>query len=272
VGRVAFLSVVLVTLIAGCGAEPQTDSAASEEATVLFVIDGDTVEISLLGQTERLRLVGIDAPELDECGYEEARSLLADLVEGADVRLERDVSDRDRFGRLLRFVWVGDVLVNEALVREGVAIARRFPPDTTLSSRLEAAQAEAQSSARGLWSGDLCGPAAIASLEVSAINFDAPGDDNLNLNGEWIEISNVGAAPVDLTGWAVKDESSTNRYLFPPGFEVNPGVTVRLHSGCGADSATALYWCSPGVAVWNNSGDTAFLLDPAGNIAASRSG
>ncbi len=256
----------MTTLLTGCVSEP-----AGVAATVVFVIDGDTIEVSLDGRNERLRLVGIDAPERGECGYEEARSALIDLVDGVAVRLEADVSDRDRFGRLLRYVWVGDVLVNEVLTSEGVAIARRYPPDTALAPRLEAAQAEAQEAARGLWAGDICGPVTTVSLEISAINYDAPGEDNLNLNGEWIEISNVGASRVDLTGWAVKDESASNRYLFSPGFGLDPGVTVRLHTGCGEDTATLIFWCNTESAVWNNSGDTVFLLDPAGNIALSRS-
>jgi micrococcal nuclease len=257
---------VVAALVTGCVSQP-----AAISATVLFVIDGDTIEVFLEGRNDRLRLLGIDAPELGECGYHEARSALVDLVDGIDVRLEADVSDRDQFGRLLRYVWVGDVLVNEVLVSQGAAIARRYPPDTALAQRLETAQTEARAAARGLWSEDMCGPVASMSLEISAINYDAPGDDNLNLNGEWIEIANVGAVRVDLTGWAVKDESSTNRYLFSRGFGLDPGVTVRLHTGCGADTATAIYWCNTGSAVWNNSGDTVFLLDPAGNIALSRS-
>ncbi len=257
---------LVAALVTGCVSEPATIAA-----TVLFVIDGDTIEVSLDGRNERLRLLGIDAPEMGECGYDEARSALIELVDGIDIRLEADVSDRDQFGRLLRFVWVGDSLVNEVLVSQGAAIARRYPPDTALAPRLEAAQAQAQDAHRGLWSEDLCGPAATVSLEISAINYDAPGDDKLNLNGEWIEISNVGAVPVDLTGWAVRDESASNRYLFSPGFGLEPGATVRLHTGCGEDTAAAIYWCNTGSAVWNNSGDTVFLLDPAGNIAVSRS-
>lgn len=257
---------LVAALITGCVSEPATVAA-----TVLFVIDGDTIEVSIEGRNERLRLLGIDAPELGECGYDEARAVLIDLVDGIDVRLETDVSDRDQFGRLLRYVWVGDVLVNEVLVSQGAAIARRYPPDTGLAQRLEAAQAGAQAADRGLWSEDRCGPAAGVSLEISAINYDAPGDDNLNLNGEWIEISNVGSVRVELTGWTVKDESASSRYRFSPGFGLDPGATVRLHTGCGEDTATAIYWCNTGSAVWNNSGDTVFLVDPAGNIALSRS-
>lgn len=66
-------------------------------------------------------------------------------------------------------------------------------------------------------------------------------------------------------GWVLKDESATHRYNFPSGFALGVGAEVRVFTGCGSDSATELYWCNSG-AVWNNSGDTAFLLDKNGNI------
>ena len=69
----------------------------------------------------------------------------------------------------------------------------------------------------------------------------------------------------------IKDESASHRYSFPSGFTLGPGATVRLHTGCGSDTDTALYWCNQGSAVWNNSGDTVFVLDPSGNVVISES-
>jgi micrococcal nuclease len=68
----------------------------------------------------------------------------------------------------------------------------------------------------------------------------------------------------------VKDESSSHRYTFSD-LTVEPGQDLTLFTGCGTDTATARYWCNTDSAVWNNGGDTVFLLDPVGNIAASRS-
>ena len=82
---------------------------------------------------------------------------------------------------------------------------------------------------------------------------------------EPVPIANVGDSAQLLTGWVLKDESASHRYHFPGGFSLNVGVEVRVHTGCGADTPTTLYWCSGG-AVWNNDGDTAFLLDDHGNI------
>ena len=75
----------------------------------------------------------------------------------------------------------------------------------------------------------------------------------------------------DLKGFRILSMSewrkTSHRYNFPSGFLLDAGADVRVLTGCGTDTTTSLYWCSGG-AVWNNSGDTAFLLDPSGNIHA----
>ena len=68
-----------------------------------------------------------------------------------------------------------------------------------------------------------------------------------------------------MSGWVLKDESASHRYLFPSNFIFGGDTTIRVFTGCGTDTTTELYWCSGG-AVWNNTGDTAFLLDSNGNI------
>ena len=240
-------------------------------ATVVSVIDGDTVRVVIDGREEPVRLIGIDAPERFECYSAEATDRLAQLVAERDVILVRDTSDRDDFDRLLRYVYVDGVLVNDLLVREGYAIARRYEPDTSLSELLERSEASALVAGRGLWAAEACGPAAEGAVEIVSIHYDAPGDDNENLNGEWVEVRNGGPRPLDMTGWMVKDESASHRFAFPDAFVLEAGATVRLHTGCGTATLDELYWCNVGSAVWNNGGDTVFVLDPAGNIAMSRS-
>jgi micrococcal nuclease len=253
----------------------EPDGDPGEGAAVIDVVDGDTIVVRVDGGTERVRLIGINTPERGECLAGEATRFLADLVGRGPVRLEADVSDRDRFDRLLRHVHVGDRWANLELVEAGLAIARRYPPDTRRADELDAAQQRARRAGVGIWDPTACGPApggaVRAQLSVSDLNPDAPGDDNQNLNGEWIELRNDGPAPAELTGWMVRDESATHRFRFPDGFTLAPGARVRIFTGCGTPSATALYWCSQGSAVWNNSGDTVFVLDPAGNVVVSRS-
>jgi endonuclease YncB( thermonuclease family) len=237
---------------------------------VLHVVDGDTLEVRVDGAREDVRFVGINTPERGECLADAARARLADLVARREVELVRDVSDRDQYGRLLRYVLVDGVSVGEVLVAEGLALSRAYPPDTTHQGALDAAQAEAEGAGRGLWAPDACGPAAPGRVRVGATRTDPPGDDSLVANGEWVEIANRGRSAVDLGGWGVKDESASHRYEFPAGFRLAAGASVRLRTGCGADTATDLHWCVTGSAVWNNDGDTIFLTDPNGNVADQR--
>lgn len=253
------------------GATPDVSAGGDEGTSVLSVTDGDTMRVLVDGENEPLRLIGINAPESGECLAAEATSRLADLVGEGPVRLESDVSDRDDFGRLLRYVHAGDVFVNEVLVREGLALARRYEPDTARSGDLEAAQSAAEADQVGMWNPEACGSAGGASLEIGHIRYDADGDDNHNLNDEWVEITNPGETSADLSGWSLKDESASHRYGFPAGFHLDGEATVRIHTGCGEDTSTALYWCNQDSAVWNNSGDTVFVLDPNGNVVVSES-
>ncbi len=103
---------------------------------------------------ERVRYIGIDTPEStseQECFGVEATRRNTELVLGKTVELETDVSQRDRYGRLLRYVWVGNAMVNEILVREGYAQVSTFPPDVKYVERFLAAQKEARDASLGLW-------------------------------------------------------------------------------------------------------------------------
>lgn len=104
-----------------------------------------------------------------------------------------------------------------------------------------------------------------ADVQVSGFcsQFDAPGNDRENLNGEWVCFTNHGGGPADMTSWWVEDEAN-HTYTFPP-FTLPDGATVRLHTGSGSDTQTDLYWGS-GRAIWNNSGDTVFLYDAGGRL------
>lgn len=144
-----------LVMLGGCQQTSSTPipEPTAESAIVNYVFDGDTIEVDLDGTTERVRLIGINSPEIGECWVDEARSTLADLLpEGTAVGMTTDVSNRDQFDRLLRYVWVDSLSVNEELVRRGAAVSRRYPPDTAMSDRFDAAQDEARGEDRGLWS------------------------------------------------------------------------------------------------------------------------
>jgi micrococcal nuclease len=126
-------------------------------ARVTRVVDGDTIHVELGGKDYRLRYIGIDTPETVDprrpvgCFGAEASERNRQLVEGRTVGLEKDVSETDSFGRLLRYVWVEDQMVNEALVEEGYALAATYPPDVRYSGVFVSLQAHAREGNRGLW-------------------------------------------------------------------------------------------------------------------------
>lgn len=102
-----------------------------------------------------MRYIGIDTPEIypdaEDFGIE-AREANRRLVEGKKVRLEKDVSETDKYGRMLRYVYVDDIFVNAELVKEGLAEAKAYPPDTKYQDYLEQMEAEARKAGRGIWS------------------------------------------------------------------------------------------------------------------------
>jgi micrococcal nuclease len=131
-------------------------------AVVTKVVDGDTIRVDIDGTEYAVRYIGIDAPEPDATDpavkrlADAATATNAALVDGKDVYLERDTSDKDESDRLLRNVWIIDsggskVLVNLELARLGFAAAKTVPPDQMYADLLTSAQAAAQSEALGLW-------------------------------------------------------------------------------------------------------------------------
>jgi micrococcal nuclease len=137
-------ALLLFLLISSCVSPPET-------AEVSQVIDGDTIVIE---GGFHVRYIGIDTPEVHpqlEAYGMEALQANRELVEGKEVRLERDVSETDKYGRLLRYVYVNGILVNAELVRQGLAYARAYPPDTKYQDYLEELETEAREAGRGMW-------------------------------------------------------------------------------------------------------------------------
>ncbi|NQT46043.1 MAG: thermonuclease family protein [Candidatus Omnitrophica bacterium] len=126
---------------------------------VSHVVDGDTVELS---NGEKVRYIGIDTPELrkrkgsgwiyDPMPYaEEAKDFNRKLVEGKDVRLRFDVQKRDKYGRILAYVYQNDIMVNIEMVRQGYAMIYTYPPNVKYVEDFLIAQKEARENNRGLW-------------------------------------------------------------------------------------------------------------------------
>ncbi|MFH0929610.1 MAG: thermonuclease family protein [Candidatus Aenigmatarchaeota archaeon] len=118
-----------------------------KEQRVTDIIDGDTIKIGY----NSIRLIGIDAPETNEQCYEEAKEMLEDLVKHELVRLEKDTKDKDDYGRLLRYVYVNDILVNKEMVRLGLAKFNEMQPNTKYSEIILEAENNAKNAGRCLW-------------------------------------------------------------------------------------------------------------------------
>jgi micrococcal nuclease len=161
------VALVLLALVVVFAARARSDgdggggSAGGDgQASVVRVVDGDTVAVRVGGREETVRLIGIDTPEtVDprspvECfGQEASDRAKALLPEGTGVRLVADVEARDRYDRLLAYVYRDDgTFVNLALVEDGYASVATYPPNVAHTSEFTAAAARARDEGRGLWS------------------------------------------------------------------------------------------------------------------------
>jgi micrococcal nuclease len=154
------------------------------EATVVRITDGDTIVVAYGGKEYKVRYIGMDTPETVDPSSPiqwmgpQATAANAALVEGKTVFLEKDVSEVDRFDRLLRYVWLTNgtawTLVNLELVRQGVASAKSYPPDTKYDALYLVAQGEAHRSALGLWGATPAPPTAAPTPEPVIVPFVEP--------------------------------------------------------------------------------------------------
>ncbi len=144
---------------AACGSGPDS-SLASDQAEVVSVVDGDTVELDFGGRRERVRLLGVDAPESVhpsvpvQCFGPEASAELARLLPtGSRVRVERDLEARDRYDRLLLYLFRADdgLFVNRWLLDRGLADTSFYEPNTSRAPELRRARSGARAEAVGLW-------------------------------------------------------------------------------------------------------------------------
>jgi micrococcal nuclease len=154
-----------ITLVNEVLPEISVPEYALEEDSFLVteVVDGDTLKVrDKAGDLYTVRLIGIDTPETvhprrqSECFGLEASLKLKELAEGAYVEMEKDVSETDRYGRLLRYIYKDGVLINEVMVREGYAFSARFPPDVNYAELFDDAQRDAYENKRGLWNESVC--------------------------------------------------------------------------------------------------------------------
>lgn len=171
----ARLAVALLAGLAACGESTTADqspsvtqpAAVEANAVVEHIVDGDTIDVLVDGREERVRLTGIDTPEVAhgafgdrpandaECFGDQATAFITSLLPaGTPVRLERDIVGRDDYGRVLAYVYRADdgIFVNYEIVRQGYAQPLTIPPNVTFADLMVDAARDAEADDVGLWS------------------------------------------------------------------------------------------------------------------------
>jgi endonuclease YncB( thermonuclease family) len=255
-----------IALLAACAGQPGSQttpgsgSAVLVDGVVVEVQDGDTFVLGTGEGDLTIRLLGVNAPEHNECGHEEAAVGLSSYLDQGTLQVERH--GVDQFGRTLGYVWAGDSLVNLGLVESGLAIATTPEPEQEEGATLLAAEESAYRAGIGLWDPAGCDGDAGAEIEITIdiSGHNPPGPDDEVLDQEHVALVSSSNERIDLSGWVLRDESSTHRYQLPSGSVLEPDQVLLVpsdHPG----------WDPGGSPVWNNDGDMALLLTPDGAVA-----
>ncbi len=229
-------------------------SCVSHSRYVTNVIDGDTIVTS---DGMHIRYIGLNTPEKGQKYYQEALEFNRKLVQGKAIHLEFDEEQTDAFGRSLAYVYVqqeSPVFVNEAILKTGFAMEFYRSPNGKYRKILKRAEEEAKKQGLHLFK-----PSSYQnSIVVHDFHYDAEGDDNQNINGEWVVLGNVSSDPIHLQDFYFYDESF-HQYTFPE-IILESGKSIKIFTGCGENTDQFIYagFSSP---IWNNSGDTFILYD-----------
>jgi endonuclease YncB( thermonuclease family) len=262
---------------------------------VTFVDDGDTLDVDVADDGRanpiRVRITGIQAMEQTvysshpsrrrgECHALAATARLDHLVRRGQglVRLAAQRASSRTGGRWRRSVAVrvrGRWLdVGRVLISHGDALWLPNSVEYAWNREYDALAQRAASARLELWNPQACGsgPSDLAPLRMT-LDWDAPGDDFENVNGEWVRVRNGSPVDVPLAGWWVRD-SALRRYRFPDWARIPAGGAVTVHVGRGTSSGDTFFWGLPAPAFENARGDAramgdgAYLFDPQGDLRA----
>jgi len=299
--------------LAGAAAVPAAPAAAAAGSTVpcrpgasspacrvwtgkvTGVADGDTPYVDVAGDGTatpvRIRLIGVQAMEQTvyhpdprrrrgECHALAATARLEQLLRygGGVVRLTAQDAASTSRGRPLRSIAVringGWYDVGLDLIRHGYALWLPIPGEWAWNPAYRLAAQQAALAGARMYDTDACGAGPAASARVALqVNWDAEGDDTVNVNGEWLRVINNSSAALKLAGWWVRD-SGLRRYTFPAGAVAPAHGSVYVHVGRGRATATDKYWGLPGPVFANPTfdekaiGDGGYLFDPQGDLRA----
>jgi len=258
--------------------EPEKEKIqeTDEKILVSYVIDGDTIQLST---DEEVRLIGINAPEVGEKCYKESKEFLKDFILDKEITLEKDIEDKDQYGRLLRYVYADGHNVNYGMIYLGYAHKYEYGLNTRDSSWYEEAENIAKENCGCIWQpcedndDEIPNYIEDECFTITNLHFNAVGDDNYNLNDEYVTINNKCGYQIDMSDWTIKDETSSHIYYFPE-FSIDKENSFTLYTGKATDTNSKLYWGREEgdyAAIWNNNGDTLFLRDTQGNLVLTKS-
>ncbi|MBI9081394.1 MAG: thermonuclease family protein [Pseudodesulfovibrio sp.] len=128
-----------------------SDFSYAQNARFLTLLDGDSMLVEYNGYSQEVRLIGIDAPEWGQEYGTQAKAYAMNFCFGKTLRLELDKEKKDRYGRLLAYAYCGDHMLNEEMVRAGMALAIKVKPNTRYYSLLKKAEEKARVERRGFW-------------------------------------------------------------------------------------------------------------------------
>jgi endonuclease YncB( thermonuclease family) len=227
-----------------------------QKGTVIDVVDGDTIVVQLTDNiTTTVRYIGMDAPESGFPFAESAIQANSNLVLYKEVVLIRDHSENDLYYRLLRYVVVGNTLVNQELVRRGLARVVSYPPDEACNDALTATEREAQAAMAGIWAATPTPEADAGQVIILEVN---KGE-------EWVDLQNVGSTEVNLAGWTLVSERGDQECALTG--IINAGEILRIWAMTAQGQG---YSCGYGSPIWNNSQPDPAVLYNAQGAEVSR--
>src|SRR3954454_12954764 len=285
---------VAAAALASSGHMPCVEGAAQpvcryQTAKVTFIADGDTIRVRIPGVRgiKTIRFTGINAMELHryskyasrrrgDCHGVAATALVERAIKrshGAVRLVEQDIHSVSN-KRLRRSVWAKlngrwrDVSKLE--MQAGLALWLPNGQEYAHNAEYHLLAEQARAAQRGLYDPDSCGAGPDQDLPLRLdVNWDADHDDEQNLNGEWVRISNAGTRPLPLAHWWIRDSwlnYSAHRipgYAFPASATVPAGGALTVHVGCGTNPASDLYWCQDSAAFENVTHDARHMGDGA---------
>jgi endonuclease YncB( thermonuclease family) len=262
---------------------------------VMRAIDGDTVEIFVNGYLYKVRYLLIDTPEThdpfrsEEAFGQEAYEFNRDLIEGKVVRLEKDITESDKYGRLLRYVYLDSIMINLELLRNGLAEILFIKPDVKHYSLFSEIQKDAQKLKLGIWSlretpQDTFQVAAQKNeTEFKNKMKNLPKSENQQIiishifydgivprseSDEFIEISNIGQEDISLQGWKINAGTSKQNFTFSNKYILKAGECCRVYTNEIHPESGGFSFQNKR-AIWKNSGDTGYLINNKNKLISS---